>query len=135
MGRESGVHIGREANIEVWELVRILENVDESPVARHADAGRKLDTRTAYAGRRRNLSVPQWRVAVSATDWHGGFTSFGPPSRLTPLRRGILRVARRAEAHASAFDSRERRMVAQIFPRWNPLTSWMRQIEDFQRAA
>jgi hypothetical protein len=26
-------------------------------------------------------------------------------------------------------------MVAQIFPRWNPLTSWMRQIEDFQRAA
>ena len=26
-------------------------------------------------------------------------------------------------------------MVAQIFPRWNPLTSWMRQIEEFQRAA
>jgi len=25
--------------------------------------------------------------------------------------------------------------MAQIFPRWNPLTSWMRQIEDFQRAA
>jgi hypothetical protein len=29
----------------------------------------------------------------------------------------------------------ERRMVDQIFPRWNPLTSWMRQIEDFQNAA
>jgi hypothetical protein len=28
-----------------------------------------------------------------------------------------------------------RKMVAQIYPRWNPLTSWMRQIEDFQRAA
>jgi hypothetical protein len=27
------------------------------------------------------------------------------------------------------------KVVAQIFPRWNPLTSWMRQIEDFQRAA
>jgi hypothetical protein len=26
-------------------------------------------------------------------------------------------------------------LLAQIFPRWNPLTSWMRQIEDFQRAA
>ena len=25
--------------------------------------------------------------------------------------------------------------VTQICPRWNPLTSWMRQIEDFQRAA
>jgi len=31
-------------------------------------------------------------------------------------------------------DGKER-MVAQIFPRWNPLTSWMRQIEGFQRAA
>jgi hypothetical protein len=29
----------------------------------------------------------------------------------------------------------ERRLVDQIFPRWNPLTSWMRQTEDFQRAA
>jgi hypothetical protein len=26
-------------------------------------------------------------------------------------------------------------LVAQIFPSWNPLTSWMRQIEGFQRAA
>ena len=26
-------------------------------------------------------------------------------------------------------------LVDQIFPRWNPLTSWMRQIEDYQRAA
>jgi hypothetical protein len=27
------------------------------------------------------------------------------------------------------------KVVAQICPRWNPLTSWMRHIEDFQRAA
>lgn len=26
-------------------------------------------------------------------------------------------------------------LVDQIFPRWNPLTGWMRQIEDCQRAA
>jgi hypothetical protein len=31
--------------------------------------------------------------------------------------------------------SEARELVAQIFPRWNPLTSWLRQIEDFQRAA
>jgi hypothetical protein len=31
---------------------------------------------------------------------------------------------------------REKRGVMdQIFPRWNPLTSWMLQIEGFQRAA
>ena len=29
----------------------------------------------------------------------------------------------------------KKELVAQIFPRWNPLTSWMRQIEEFQRAA
>ena len=32
-------------------------------------------------------------------------------------------------------DASNENLVAQIFPRWNPLTSWMRQIEDFQRAA
>ena len=26
-------------------------------------------------------------------------------------------------------EAGERRMVAQIFPRWNPLTSWLRQID------
>ena len=29
----------------------------------------------------------------------------------------------------------ERRLVDQIFLRWNPVTSWMRQLEDFQRIA
>ena len=34
-----------------------------------------------------------------------------------------------------SFRINDLEMVTQIFPRWNPLTSWMRQIEDFQRAA
>ena len=34
-----------------------------------------------------------------------------------------------------SFRINDLEMVAQIFPRWNPLTSWMRQIEDFQTAA
>ena len=34
-----------------------------------------------------------------------------------------------------SFKINDLEMVAQIFPTWNPLTSWMRQIEDFQRAA
>ena len=36
---------------------------------------------------------------------------------------------------SSLTNAGERRLVAQICPRWNPLTSWMRQIEDFQGAA
>ena len=34
-----------------------------------------------------------------------------------------------------SFRINDLELVAQIFPRWNPLASWMRQIEDFQRAA
>jgi hypothetical protein len=34
-----------------------------------------------------------------------------------------------------SFKINDLEMVDQIFPRWNPLTSWMRQIEDFQMAA
>ena len=34
-----------------------------------------------------------------------------------------------------SFRINDLEMVAQICPRWNPLTSWMRQVEDFQRAA
>jgi hypothetical protein len=26
-------------------------------------------------------------------------------------------------------------MVAQIFPRWNPVTSWLRQVEHFKKVA
>ena len=41
----------------------------------------------------------------------------------------------RAFSYLRTIEDRNERVVAQIFPRWNPLTSWMRQIEDFQRAA
>jgi hypothetical protein len=54
--------------------------------------------------------------------------TIGPASAL------VRKSAQRYGA-ASFACIHERRMVAQICPRWNPLTSWMRQIEDFQRAA
>jgi hypothetical protein len=57
-------------------------------------------------------------------------------SRRETLRRGSLRLSESSLAcRAEARPKGERRLVAQICPRWNPLTSWMRQIEDFQRAA
>jgi hypothetical protein len=34
-----------------------------------------------------------------------------------------------------SFHRPQENLVAQICPRWNPLTSWMRQIEGFQRVA
>jgi protein gp37 len=40
-----------------------------------------------------------------------------------------------AFSYLRPIDGGNEGLVAQIFPRWNPLTSWMRQIEDFQRAA
>jgi hypothetical protein len=38
-------------------------------------------------------------------------------------------------SYLNPISEAEKELVAQIFPRWDPLTSWMRQIEDFQRAA
>jgi DNA invertase Pin-like site-specific DNA recombinase len=40
-----------------------------------------------------------------------------------------------AFSYLRTIEDGNERMVAQISPRWNSLTSWMRQIEDFQRAA
>jgi hypothetical protein len=45
----------------------------------------------------------------------------------------VLRDSAFIYTHQFAKSEREKE-VAQICPRWNPLTSWMRQIEDFQRA-
>src|SRR4029453_1012902 len=45
------------------------------------------------------------------------------------------RVTARAFSYLRENETVNERLVAQIFPRWNPLTSWMRQIEGFQRAA
>jgi hypothetical protein len=50
---------------------------------------------------------------------------------------GFVRTAVTAPAfsYLRPIEAGNENLVAQIFPRWNPLTSWMRQIEDFQRAA
>jgi hypothetical protein len=45
------------------------------------------------------------------------------------------RVTAPAFSYLREIETVNERLVAQIFPRWNPLTSWMRQIEGFQRAA
>ena len=45
------------------------------------------------------------------------------------------RVTAPSFSYLRTIEDGNERVVAQIFPRWNPLTSWMRQIEDFQRAA
>jgi hypothetical protein len=55
--------------------------------------------------------------------------------KLVRRRHARLRVAERGFGAASFACIHERRLVAQIFTSWNPLTSWMRRIEDFQRAA
>jgi hypothetical protein len=71
------------------------------------------------------------RVARSATATAAAVFPEGVPfdgKRLTNRCKAAfsyLRPIRQGDEH----------LVAQIFPRWNPLTSWIRQIEDFQRAA
>ena len=58
---------------------------------------------------------------------------WGPPSLLRSYggqpSRGLPTVA-----HA-LLGKRERRMVAQIFPRWNRVADWLREAERFSTAA
>jgi hypothetical protein len=54
------------------------------------------------------------------------------------IRRGVVGLSGSTDGVGSKcqpFSINNLELVDLIFPRWNPLTSWMRQIEDFQRAA
>ena len=59
------------------------------------------------------------------------YTTDAPKPRRQSHGGSIYGVGRRFQP----FRINDLEMVAQICPRWNPLTSWMRQIEDFQSAA
>jgi hypothetical protein len=69
------------------------------------------------------VSSVAWLVVAADARLRGSAASARQPSRGSPSRSSRY-----------ADSSRERRLVAQICPRWNPLTRWMRQIEGFQRA-
>ena len=57
-----------------------------------------------------------------------------PPHSRTSARLTAVRSTEWVR-HFQPFRINDLELVAQICPRWNPLTSWMRQIEDFQKAA
>jgi hypothetical protein len=51
------------------------------------------------------------------------------------LRRDGLRAGSPSRSSRFGVSSRERRLVAQIFTSWNPLTSWLGQVEHYRKAA
>jgi len=83
------------------------------------------------------------RLSVLMESWWAGPPSLSasaprrsdsPPSPFR-LRRGSLRLACRAEAHAFGEVTRERRLVTQTFASWNQLDGWLRRVEELRRAA
>lgn len=58
-----------------------------------------------------------------------------PPLRLTPLRRGSLRLARRAEAHASASARVSEGWWTKNSGSWNQVAGWIRLLERLKNAA
>ena len=59
---------------------------------------------------------------------HGRISGYG-------TEPNSLRTVLLIDTFARLAVERAKTAVAQMFPRWNPLASWMRQMEDFQRAA
>ena len=98
----------------ILQSVGVLIQVLDRPICRWADA--------IYASRETIGTPLKW---VTANGWRGHC------SGAFPTGGSINEVGWRFQP--SRISDLE--LVAQIFPRWNPLTSWMRQIEDFQRAA
>jgi hypothetical protein len=66
--RQSGVHITREANIEMRVVIRVSENVDESLGARHGSVDGKRDAYTMNVEMCGNPEARFGRVAVPAGD-------------------------------------------------------------------
>ena len=88
--------------------------------------------------RLRRISVPPKAVSASTVEAPAVRSQFGFKmasvwnQRLTTGANSPIEPANRFRF--SDFP-KIRNVVAQICPRWNPLTSWIRQIEDFQRVA
>jgi hypothetical protein len=140
VGVQSRRKIRRQPGVIAAWIPGTLKNVDDA-LGSHVGLAVQRSRRRRY-GRSAQSRLHAWgRSAIPAmrkSREEGRFCERGgwlarPPSRLRRYggqpSRGLPTVA-----HA-LLGKRERRLVAQIFPRWNPLTSWMRQIEAFQRAA
>ena len=83
-----------------------------------------LPSRSSFRGEQARLRVAS-AVALRAM-----------ARQVATLRRGSLRLSESSLAcRAEARPKGERRLVARICPRWNPLTSWMQQLEYFRTAA
>ncbi len=98
-------------------------------------------------------------LAKPKRPWSYDWLRRRPAFAATPLRRGSLRVACRAEASSGGEErspppprrgygatalarlaepklgEAERRLVAKIFPRWNRVADWLREAERFSTTA
>ena len=88
--RQPGFHIRGETDVESRNSVRVSQHVDESLVSWHGRRCRQTRCLTMNLQRWAESRCEFRRLAVSASDWSRGCSSFCPSS--PRLRRGILRL-------------------------------------------
>ena len=129
----------RSIDIETYDrhAEKLREELTLARIDRHSGQLEELDVEgiLAFAERVLPRAADLW---VQATlEQRQRFQQLFFPDGIAFDGKGFVgtRVTAPAFSYLRPIEDRNERMVAQIFPRWNPLTSWMRQIEEFQRAA
>ncbi len=129
----------RSIDIETYDrhAERLREELTLARIDRHSGQLDELDVEGILAFAERVLPRAADLWVQASLGQRQRFQQLFFPEGISFDGNGFVRTAVTAPAfsYLRPIGDENRRMVAQIFPRWNPLTSWMRQIEDFQRAA
>lgn len=125
----------RDPDVEVRRLVEALQDVADALDLPHAVRRGKVDAAGDSPECSALRSGREGRRADSPDQDSHACRAVGSAFAASPLRRDSLRVACRAGALATAFDSREGRLVDQNSASWNPMAIWLRRLDALSRAS
>jgi hypothetical protein len=116
---------------------RLREELTPAQIDRHTSELEELDVEGILAFAERVLLRASDLWAQASLDQRQRLQQLFFPEGIAFDGESVVRTAVTAPAfsYLREIETKNEGLVAQIFPGWNPLTSWMRQIEDFQKAA
>ena len=124
----------RSIDIDVYDrhAEKLREELTLLRIDRHASEVEELDVEGILAFAERILPRAADLWTQSSLDQRQRFQQLFFPEGITFDGNGFVGTAAtdRAFSYLPGLVTGNEKVVAQIFPRWNPLTSWMRQIDD-----
>jgi hypothetical protein len=129
----------RSIDIETYDrhAEKLREELTLVRIERHSGQLEELDVEGILAFAERVLPRAADLWVQASLDQRQRFQQLFLPDGIAFDGNRFVRTGTTAPAfsYLRPIEAGNEGLVAQIFPRWNRLTSWMRQVEDFQRAA